>query len=402
MTSRYCLIIISFEIISLLLLLPCVNAYELGGDITFEGSFFPYLPTFEKQEHNSVSVGINGEFYHEFAFGSSVTIAPFLRIDSGDSERTHADLREFNFIYLADQWELKAGISKIFWGAAEFVHLVDIINQTDLVEDISGEEKLGQPMIHLSLAREWGYIDGFVLPFFRERTYLGAEGRLRPASLVDKDKTIYESSAEQNHTDFALRYSQSIGSVDWGVYQFVGTGREPTLIEKEGDPGSSVLVPYYPQISQTGLDVQAVQGEWLWKGEALYRTGQGRSFAALTVGFEYTLYGLFDTQMDAGLIVEYVFDDRDGTVATVYDNDIMAGLRFSFNDIGGSEFLIGIIKDMDLSSTIMSIEASSRIGEAAKIKISGGVFSDMSELDPGYDLRNDDYIKLEVVFYSAL
>jgi hypothetical protein len=50
---------------------------------------------------------------------------------------------------------------------------VDIINQTDLVENIDGEDKLGQPMVHFSYFGDWGVVDFFLLPYLRERTYPG-------------------------------------------------------------------------------------------------------------------------------------------------------------------------------------------------------------------------------------
>ena len=40
-------------------------------------------------------------------------------------------------------WSLSIGLGKVFWGVTEFNHLVDVINQTDLVEGIDGEAKLG-------------------------------------------------------------------------------------------------------------------------------------------------------------------------------------------------------------------------------------------------------------------
>jgi len=54
-----------------------------------------------------------------------------------------------------------------FWGVTEFQHLVDIINQTDLVENIDTEDKLGQPMINLALINDWGTVDLFIMPYFR-------------------------------------------------------------------------------------------------------------------------------------------------------------------------------------------------------------------------------------------
>ena len=69
---------------------------------------------------------------------------------------------------------------------------MDIINQTDQVDQVDGEEKLGQPMINLSLVRDWGIVDLFVLPGFRERTYAGEEGRPR-TPLPVSDDAVYES-----------------------------------------------------------------------------------------------------------------------------------------------------------------------------------------------------------------
>jgi len=49
---------------------------------------------------------------------------------------------------------LLVGINSVFWRVVESNHLVDILNQTDLIEDIDGEEKLGQPMISLSTQQD--------------------------------------------------------------------------------------------------------------------------------------------------------------------------------------------------------------------------------------------------------
>ena len=68
--------------------------------------------------------------------------------------------------------EIKFGISKEFWGVTETSHRVDIINQTDFTEGFDGEEKLGQPMIKVSLEKQWGLLDFYALLGFRERNFL--------------------------------------------------------------------------------------------------------------------------------------------------------------------------------------------------------------------------------------
>ena len=378
---------------------PRLLAHEFSGRIAAEGSVFFQDAQSSEQERDSVSVVLEPEYYHEWASGSSVVLVPFARVDSADPERSHVDIRELNVLLLADPFELRLGVGKVFWGATEFVHLVDIINQTDLVESIDGEEKLGQPMLQLSVPRRWGVVDAFVLPYFRERTYPGRRGRLRSEPAVDTDNPTYESSAEEYHTDFALRYSHTIGDMDFGVYHFVGTGREPTLVPTADGNGATVLVPFYEQINQTGFDLQWVLGRWLVKLESLYRTGQAESVFAVTGGFEYTFVGVLGSGADVGLIGEYAYDDRGDTATTPYQNDVMAALRVSLNDAAGSTLLAGLISDAETSASIAIVEASRRIGSRCKLSLETRMFSNLSRDDPAYSLRDDDFFQLELTYY---
>ena len=93
-----------------------------------------------------------------------------------------------SYLHIDDGWDLTAGFDKVFWGVMESSHLVDYINQTDAVEDVDGEDKLGQPMLHLGLQRDWGDLNFFYLPYFRERTFPGRHGRLRAFLVVDTDR----------------------------------------------------------------------------------------------------------------------------------------------------------------------------------------------------------------------
>jgi hypothetical protein len=375
------------------------NTTELTGSATVEGRLFPHSPVYKNQKDQNGSLALITELYQGFPSGSSVIISPFVRFDSSDPQRTHFDFRELSFLYLSESWEITTGISRVYWGATEFVHLVDIINQTDLVESLDGEDKLGQPMLHLAVTRDWGVVEGFLLPYFRERTFPGKHGRLHGPLIVDTSQAAYESGDGQHHIDVAARYSCTIGMCDLGISQFIGTGREPTLNAGINNSGESVLIPYYPQISQTGIDLQMADGEWLWKGEAIYRSGQGRYFAAATFGFEYTIYGFFGAAMDLGIIGEYTFDDRDETVPTPYDNDLMLGFRWMQNDVDDMKFLAGIIKDLENSSLIFTLEGSRRLGESAKVEVTAVFFAETSENDPVYFFSDDDFIKVEIIFY---
>ena len=400
--SSICLL--SFLALALFFLLgqPSTSqGIELSGDLSLEGRLFFNDPAWPGQKDSSLSAAVNVELYHPFQDNLSVTLKGFYREDNQDKERTHGDLRLAELLYYNDSFELTAGLGKVFWGATEFVHLVDIINQTDQVEGLDGEEKLGQPMVHLTIPSEWGVMEGFALPWFRERTFPGEPGRFRTPLVVDTDKTVYESNSEEHHFDFALRYSTTVDQADIGLYYFNGTARDPVLLGAiDPTSNSPILYPYYEQIGQTGLDIQLSAGEWLLKGEAYYRTGQSRSYAATTFGFEYTFVGIGETMMDLGLLGEYVYDDRDnGWLPTIYENDIMAGVRLVVNDMADTTLLCGVIRDLHSGSTIIGIEGSRRLGEAIRINVDASFFVDMEPSDPAFAFAKDDFLKIEIIYY---
>ncbi len=383
-----------------LLFVPGADAYELSGHMAIEGRVFINEALYDGQKRDDVSIVLQPEYYHEWKDGSSFTFTPFARLDSSDTERSHFDIRELNYLWPADKWELRVGISKVFWGVTESQHLVDIINQTDLVENQDAEDKLGQPMIHLSIPRDWGVLDMFILPYFRERTFPGEKGRLRTPFAVDTDRAMYESSAEEFHIDTAVRYSHTTGNWDMGISYFRGTGREPTLIFGINSNGEPVLIPFYEIISQTGLDLLLVTGRWLWKIESTYRNGQGdEDFFALTGGFECTFTGVTTGGVDIGVLSEWLYDERGRNATTMFDNDIMIGTRLSLNDAASTEALMGIIQDIDSKGRVFTFESNRRIGEGWKISLDSFFVLDSSDKDAIHVVREDNHIRIELSYY---
>ena len=397
-TRRAFLFILAVSI--LLCPLPKVFAHEVAGYATGEVRLFPNDALYSGQDDQSSSFVIQPEYYHEFESGSSFAFTPFFRLDSGDQERTHLDIRELTYLWLKEDFELRVGVRKVFWGVTEFIHLIDIVNQTDLVESVDTEDKLGQPMVNFSVSRDWGTVDIFWLPFFRERTFVGTGGRLRGASVVDETRTQYESAAEEWHSDWALRYSHTFGDIDMGLSQFVGTNRDPTLLDGTDSNGDDIKIPKYEQIKQTSLDVSYVIGEWLWKLESLYRTGQGNEdYFAWAGGFEYTSVGVFESSMDLGFVGEWLYDDREDDADTAFENDIAGGLRLTVNDAASSEALLGWVQDVDTSARLLFLEASRRFGNNWLLNIEMRLSLDQPASDFLFEQRKDDLFQTELFYY---
>ena len=76
------------------------------------------------------------------------------------------------------------------------------------------ENKLGQPMVHLSFSPKFGVFDLMVMPYFRTLEFPGQNGRGRPPFQI-ADKSLYESKQKEYNPDLALRWSHSIKSFDF-------------------------------------------------------------------------------------------------------------------------------------------------------------------------------------------
>ncbi|WP_438463903.1 hypothetical protein [Marinomonas sp. PE14-40] len=375
---------------------------ELTGYGALEARYFPQDALYSGQDDSSLSSAFNLEYYRDWDDGNKRFVATtFGRYDSQDSERSHLDIRELYVWRGYEDYEVYAGVRKVFWGVTETLHLVDIVNQDDAVEDIDGEDKLGQPMLSVLMERDWGTFEAFALFGFRERTFTGSEGRLRGALTVDADAARYQSSKENEHVDFAARWSQVYGDWDVGLSQFIGTSRDPqyqTITNSSNQVTG--LAPYYAQIQQTGLDVQAIYEDWLFKleGISIKYKGDDRNTAAVG-GFEYTYVGINDSVADLGVFVEYQFDDRHGDKATANQNDLALGTRWVLNDIEGTEVISSISFDLDNQSQFVSLEGSRRLNDDWFIEAQARLFTNTDTQDNAYQLRNDDYIQVEVRRY---
>ncbi len=381
-------------LISTLALTDSVNAeWAKRGDLKFQFQAFTDTALHTATQSSNLSVSGNAEFNREIGENGNLTISPFFRVDQHDDSRSHVDLREFIYRHSGDTWEVNVGLGKVFWGVAESNNIVDIINQKDAIEGNSPEHKLGQPMINLLLLKDWGEISLFVLPGFRERTFASKDGRPRGFSAIDTDNARYESDNEQNHIDVAGRISGVINEWDLGFHVFNGTAREPLISFIDA-------TPFYYQLTQVGIDVQATLESWLLKTEAVHKSGSRiNDHMQLVSGVEYSFYGVAESDIDIGVVTEWLYDDLTDQANTVFQNDLLVALRFALNDEQSSEALVGVITDLDGGGDLFSAEASRRIGDKFKLQIEALIWAN-ADNDPFLgQFQQEDYIQLELGYF---
>ena len=380
----------------LLILLFSVNSYA-----GFDADLSAQLRAFNQE---GVQSNEQEQYYGAFAFepkynvswnndSDKFTVELFGRLDTVDNDRSHFDIRQLDWTKYTNDWEFRVGISKIFWGVTESVHLVDIVNQTDFVENFDGEQKLGQPMVNVAWVKEFGTFDFYALFFFREQTYPGEKGRFR-FGLPLADSIAYESSEEEAHTDFAFRWSHTLGDFDLGLSYFNGTSRDPRFVFKNFE-----LEVTHDLIWQVGLDVQWTYKAWSWKLEAINREWKPDNYLATAFGFEYT-WGNFYKGADLGVLIEHLTDSRDLIdLTTPFENDIFIGSRLALNDENDFQLLAGVIFDLEYSTKFLNVEASRRLSNSFQVSLENRSFIDVDKED-GFvtNFKTESYTQLELTY----
>ena len=367
----------------------------------------------------------------------------FGRYDAQDDARTHADAREFYWQVIGEDFEFRLGSRRVYWGVTESRHLVDIVNQTDLVEDIDAKSKLGAPMMNYASIHEWGVVDFMLLPYQRARTFPGAEGRPRLPFPVAADEALYEAPEGQHHLDAAVRYTGSFGGLDFGVAWFDGTARDPhllpclrrgaviagtpaapngpncdlsspgadpvtTLLQQLGQAPSDaqiraqaysqlVLVPYYDRLRQVSLDAQFVWESLALKVEALHRARDPKDSYAAVGGVEYNLGDIGWLDADVSVLGEWLWDQDNESLGTLFDDELFAGTRLGFNDAASTAILAGVTADRaNFKGRYGGIEASRRLGDDWRLSLKARMFAELPDDSTAKFLEKQDFVTLSL------
>ena len=119
-------------------LLAGVCRADCGSSVGGGGRLYPdrldHAPGYDRTV--SLTGTLECTFVHDQ--GHAWTLDIVAHAAQRDSARTYADVRELAWIYTRDALQLRAGIDQVFWGVAEFAHVVDVINQADVLADPFG------------------------------------------------------------------------------------------------------------------------------------------------------------------------------------------------------------------------------------------------------------------------
>jgi hypothetical protein len=366
------------------------------GYLGVKGRAFNQSPAIAGQVRHDLALVIQPEFGYESANRRHKFNATMFGRFSAGPRNGSADVREFNWQYRRDGWSLMAGMSRVFWGATESRHVVDIINQSDMRENFIGDVKLGQLMIVASLERPWAQFEFFALPQFRRRAF--PDGADRPRLQLPLAEA---EVAKGRPLDWAGRVSISRADVDFHAYYFLGKSREPDLIPVFNGPGQpTALKPIYRHMGQFGADVQYAHGAWLFKGEMMHRIKANAQYQAGVGGVEYGISRLFGKASDIALLSEYQFDNRpDAEWPAPARRGVYAGVRLGVNDKASSEIKAGTVYDLKSHSWLVRAEFNRRLTNQWGLNLEYDGFSHVTNSPALRDFYHDSHLTITLRRY---
>lgn len=313
----------------------------------------------------------------------------FVNWDTEDNQRRYIDVREASFYYQHEKLRFGLGVDTFFWGVAESINLVNVLNQSDVMESIDGKVKLGQPFLSLNQRYDDGDFSVYFLPIFREQNF-----PLRPNyGLPIAEQPLYEDGRRRG--GIAMRRLFYFDQGEFALSYFAGTRRSPLLVQSQLNPQE--LTPYYVQTQNAMLDGVYLFENFTLKLELKVGDEQNSNFTAFNFGVEYPIYDLFEGIEEITLISEFLFDDRDAQGENHGQNDLFIGTKFDFGHSYSSRVRVLYSYDFDFKSQYAEVNYEYRINDYFRLKSKFiKVLSAPVEDTRLYALKDEQYLKLDL------
>jgi hypothetical protein len=297
----------------------------------------------------------------------------FARVDERDRTRNLFISEEAFIAWKGENLELSFG-SRIFnWSATEAFHPADILNSRNWDSNLENAEKFGEPALQVLWLHDTGSVQVALLPVFVKPRYPGTGNRL---SFVAPGTPVASAQAYTGHSQIKTDYvSQWMFKADFNLddldiaFHFVDhIDRTQPVIVNDSGFFRQIFIP----VSQAGFTVQWVLGDWVIKSEIAHRNFRPQStplgtasrddHGQVATGLEYGWTS--DSGKDSTLILEtqhIVGITRNSRLAMgMFQNDVLLGYRFAFNDIASQELFFSVIADLERDNEILFTASYSR------------------------------------------
>ena len=367
---------------------------EQYGSVQLNYDYFPKDAQYADQDDVMGNIDLRPQLV-VMSDNAELVIEPRVVIPHRGS--AYVDLKEAFINTSVADLDVLVGNTTVFWGKAEAINLVDIINTKDYTRGMQSGEKQGMPMVRVMTALGPGDAEFYVLPHFVENRYADERSRHRTSLPIKENTSEFFAGDDKNDPGYAFRYSGYAGDLDYGVSYFSGISRSPGF---QVDPMTMTLVPLYHEITQTGVDVQWIYGDTSFKAEAIRRTKQLNSdnvaedYNAGIVGVEHNYFGIWESNADLAVFTEYARDTRGERAGSGMQDDVFLGAILTMNDVDDTQLRVISSYDLDYSSKSVTAEFERRVLDNINMEASIYAPAGMDDDEQFSSFKNDTRVHL--------
>ena len=309
------------------------------------------------------------------------------RADAYDNDRTFLALEDLYFMYHLPWFRFKAGYVVLNWTATEAFHPADIINSRNLDSNLENLEKLGELTVSTETDIFGGILAFYLFPKFTSPIYPGAKSRLglglpiKKPKIVGTDGTLIE---DQWTLQGGSRFSMTLGQADLSLHFLKTVDRHyPALVVNFDSFTPVSLTPHYFYMTQLGGTYTHVFESVILKFEFAKKNferanvtiaNMPEDHSQIAGGLEYITN--FSWGAEANFLIEgqsfVETTEQERASLGAFQQDVLLGVRYAFNDIMGSEFFVSFISDLERSQEYLyNFDFQRRISDQWKIKLGG-------------------------------
>ena len=343
------------------------------------------------------------------------------RLDREDPERTLLVIEEAWMEWRIKPFKLRVGIDMLNWTATEAFHPADILNSRNLDSDLRNYEKVGEPMVALSLRTGSGTLTLYHMPTFIEPILPSSGSRLSLSGGQEVELGRLDTSGSLTNTwfvpQFALRLTHVFDNIDLSIHAIHHQDRsQPAIALSQNQPTA-----VFQMVTQVGGTYQQVIDALLFKLEFGWRM-----FHSPADDTELIFFDGNPGQADHGRValgLEYGFNHSSGAESTllleaqvvigperklaatldIFQADVLVGYRLAFNNVSSTVLTASLIGDVEyLGECIGVVGLETRLSDTWSLRGSARlVIAEQADLPVGarplQQLRDSDYLSMNLI-----
>ncbi|MCD6205583.1 MAG: hypothetical protein J7L22_07970 [Candidatus Marinimicrobia bacterium] len=316
------------------------NAVEWTGFYEFEPRYFTDNDNYDYEILQSLDLGINVN-KDKSAFKATVNLD-----DRDDTEL----IEELVVSLYLGRLQIDAGRQRLVWGKGDQLHIVDNMNANDYYDFIFPDylqRRRAEDMIHLNFVVgpykwnsqiELAYAPSFTSMLFPENgvwrpDFLNTLDNLAPALASQGINIVEEEYSALDDGQYAARWTQSVGSLDFGLSYYNGKQQIPAFRMTDFD---AMSIPRTFKLVNNSLEVYGFEFATVLRGinlrgEAAYlKTDdpEGKRYDILNPKWSILLGGDYNLPIhNLNVNVQYMKDfitEEDETCRTAYETQMAA------------------------------------------------------------------------------